>query len=535
VFGRDLRIRQTVKIAPSIVWFRIDLRLADHPALRGALQRGGAIVPLFIYTPEEEAPWSPGAASRWWLHQSLTSLDTALRELGSRLIIRRGPALASLQAAIGETGAGAVFWNRRYEPAVIARDTGIKQALSAAGVLAESFNGALLHEPWTVQNQSGKAFQVFTPFWKHCLAKPAPPEPLPAPRGIPKPGEWPESLPIKALELEPKIKWAEGLQAAWHPGESGAGAQFKRFLNDALANYTEGRNHPGLSGTSRLSPHLHFGEISSRQIWHAVRLHAALKKIPATEWRGSQFLAEIGWREFAHHLLYHFPDTPDQPLRANFKTFPWRKDAALLQAWQRGRTGYPIVDAGMRELWATGWMHNRVRMIVASFLVKDLLLSWTEGARWFWDTLVDADLAQNTLGWQWTAGCGADAAPYFRVFNPVAQGEKFDPRGDYVRHWCPELERLPDQWLHRPWEAPAEVLALAGVELGRTYPEPIVSHAIAREVALEAFSRLKAVRAPVTIGQKRRKEESLGKKSPGGVAAGIGKSVRHPAARRAIG
>jgi deoxyribodipyrimidine photo-lyase len=476
---------------PSIVWFRIDLRLADNPALQAALERGGTIVPLFIYAPEEEAPWPQGAASRWWLHQSLALLDAALRALDSRLILRRGPALPCLQALIRETGANAVFWNRRYEPAVIARDTKIQEVLTGAGVAVESFNGALLHEPGTIRNQSGKPFQVFTPFWRHCLAKTPPAEPLPAPRRIPRPRKGPETLKLAALKLEPGINWAEGFHAAWHPGEAGACAQLKRFLNDALAHYTQDRNRPGLAGTSRLSPHLHFGEISPRQIWHAVRLHAAAKKIPAREWRGSQFLTEIGWREFAHHLLYYFPHTPDEPLRANFKKFPWRKDAALLKAWQRGRTGYPLVDAGMRELWATGWMHNRARMIVASFLVKDLLLSWTEGARWFWDTLVDADLAQNTLGWQWTAGCGADAAPYFRVFNPVAQGEKFDPRGDYVRRWCPELARLPDQWLHCPWKAPEEALGLAGVELGRTYPKPVVSHVIARDVALEAFSVLK--------------------------------------------
>jgi deoxyribodipyrimidine photo-lyase len=268
--------------------------------------------------------------------------------------------------------------------------------------------------------------------------------------------------------------------------------RLKRFLKDAVLNYSEDRNRPDRAGTSRLSPHLHFGEITPRQIWHAVRRHAEAKQIPETAWCARQFLSEIGWREFAHHLLYHFPHTPSEPLRADFKRFRWHKNVAFLEAWQKGRTGYPIVDAGMRELWTTGWMHNRVRMIVASFLVKDLLLSWTEGAHWFWDTLVDADLAQNTLGWQWTAGCGADAAPYFRVFNPISQGKKFDPRGDYVRRRCPELKQLPDGWLHQPWQAPADILALAGVELDRTYPRPIVSHAIAREVALEAFSRISA-------------------------------------------
>jgi deoxyribodipyrimidine photo-lyase len=349
----------------------------------------------------------------------------------------------------------------------------------------------LLHEPWTIQNQSRKPFQVFTPFWKHCLTKPDPAEPLPAPRKITAPGQWSKSLPIEALELEPRIKWAEGMRAAWQPGEAGARGQLERFLSSAFENYSNGRNRPDLVGTSRLSPHLHFGEISPRQIWHGVRRMAEKRGLSVVQWRNSQFLAEVGWREFAHHLLYHFPHTPAEPLRVGFKKFPWRRDASLLKAWQQGRTGYPIVDAGMRELWTTGWMHNRVRMIVASFLVKDLLLSWQEGAAWFWDTLVDADLAQNTLGWQWAAGCGADAAPYFRVFNPVSQGEKFDPQGDYVRKWCPELAKLSNTWLHQPWKAPDEVLAHCAIDPGRTYPKPIVCHAIAREVALEAFAKLK--------------------------------------------
>ena len=473
----------------SLVWFRLDLRLADNPALAAALERGGAVVPVFIYAPDEEAPWSPGGASNWWLHQSLMSLDASLRVLGSQLILRRGPTQETLQALIRETGATAVFWNRRYEPAVIARDAMVKETLRNDGLVAESFNAALLHEPWTIQNQSGKPFRVFTPFWKHCLAKPAPPVPLPAPGKLAAPEKWPKTLALAALELEPKIKWAQGLKDAWQPGTAGAHAQLTRFLKAAYANYGDQRNRPDLIGTSRLSPHLHFGEISPRQIWQALQHHAEAHGL--TNWRASQFLSEVGWREFAHHLLYHFQQTPTTPLRDEFNRFPWRKDPAFLAAWQNGVTGYPIVDAGMRELWTTGWMHNRVRMIVASFLVKDLLLSWTEGARWFWDTLVDADLAQNTLGWQWTAGCGADAAPYFRVFNPISQGEKFDPRGDYVRRWCPELAKLPDAWLHQPWQAPLEMLARAGIVLGRDYPEPIVSHAIAREVALEAFANLK--------------------------------------------
>ncbi len=474
--------------ATSIVWFRLDLRLADNPALQAAIQRG-AVVPVFVYAPEEETPWSPGGASLWWLHQSLTSLAVSLAKLGSRLVIRRGSTLGTLTALVKETGATAVFWNRRYEPAITARDTQVKAALRAAGLEAESFNGALLHEPWTIQNQSGKPFQVFTAFWKHCLRKPDPAEPLPRPRKMIAPEDWPQSLTLAALGLEPKINWAEGMRAAWQPGEAGAEAQLNKFLAAALASYANDRNRPDLLGTSRLSPHLHFGEISPRQIWRAVRRQAEANGL--STWRTSQYLTEVGWREFAHHLLHHFPHTPSEPLRADFKKFPWRKDAEFLAVWQKGKTGYPIVDAGMRELWTTGWMHNRVRMIVASFLVKDLLLSCTDRAAWFWDTLVDADHAPNTQGRQWTAGCGADAAPYFRVFNPISQGEKFDPRGDYVRRWCPELSKLPDQWLHQPWQAPPEILARAGVRLGRDYPEPVVSHAIAREVALAAFAKIK--------------------------------------------
>ncbi|HTY88095.1 MAG TPA: deoxyribodipyrimidine photo-lyase [Candidatus Acidoferrum sp.] len=477
---------------PALLWLRLDFRLADNPALQTAIKRGGAVVPVFIWSPDEEGDWPPGAASRWWLHQSLAALDASLRQLGSRLVIRYGPTLATLRALVKETGAQAVFWNRRSEPAVMARDGKVQEALSADGLAVQTYNAALLHEPEMIQNQSGRPFQVFTPFWRHCLNQAEPTAPLPAPKHLRAPSKWPKSLALAELELEPKISWAGGLQAAWQPGEAGAAENLRRFFREAFDNYPVQRNRPDVMGTSRLSPHLHFGEISPRQIWDGARRLAARRGWPAAEWRNSQFLAEIGWREFAHHLLFHFPHTPVEPLRPAFKKFPWRGHAAWLEAWQEGRTGYPIVDAGMRELWRTGWMHNRVRMIVASFLVKDLLVSWPEGARWFWDTLVDADLASNTLGWQWTAGCGADAAPYFRIFNPTSQGGKFDPHGDYVRRWCPELAKLPDTWIHRPAEAPPAVLAAAGVELGRDYPRPIVNHAVARTAALAAFERIRS-------------------------------------------
>lgn len=478
---------------PTLVWHRLDLRLEDNPAIQAAIQKGCPVIPVFILAPAEEKPWEPGGASRWWLHQSLNEFDKSLHQLGSRLVIRHGPSLEALCSLVKETGADAVYWNRRYEPTAISRDTKVKQTLRNEGCVAESFNAALLREPWTVENKSGRPFQVFTRFWKHCLKLPEPARPLTAPRQLPAPWKWPKSVELDALELEPKINWTVGLRATWRPGEAGAAERLKSFLNKAFDTYSDHRNRPDLAGTSRLSPHLRFGEISPRQVWHGLRQLAAKRQWPKEKWRESQFLAEVGWREFAHHLLFHFPDTPNQPLRADFKRFPWRKNPAALRAWQQGLTGYPIVDAGMRELWATGWVHNRVRMIVASFLVKDLLLPWHEGARWFWNTLVDADLAQNTLGWQWTAGCGADAAPYFRVFNPVIQGEKFDPQGDYVRRWCPELARVPTNWIHQPDRAPSKILCAAGLELGRSYPKPIVSHSIAREVALEAFKQIRMV------------------------------------------
>jgi deoxyribodipyrimidine photo-lyase len=315
---------------------------------------------------------------------------------------------------------------------------------------------------------------------------PGPEKPYPAPKRLRAPAEWPASLQISKLGLEPKVDWAGGLRQTWRPGERGASRQMKAFLDRAIETYSTDRDRPDRRGTSRLSPHLHFGEIGVRQIWHAVRRHGAAAD-PSEEMHAT-YLRQIAWREFSYHLLFHFPDTPRQALRPEFRRFPWRVDRKRLRAWTRGMTGYPLVDAGMRELWHTGWMHNRVRMLAASFLVKHLMIPWQEGAAWFWDTLVDADLANNTMGWQWSAGCGADAAPYFRIFNPVIQGEKFDPDGEYVRRWVPELTRLPNRWIHKPWEAPAELLSKAGVELGKNYPRPIVEHAAARKRALAALA-----------------------------------------------
>ncbi len=477
----------------TLVWFRQDLRLQDNPALHAALVRGGAVIPVYILDDAGEGRWAPGGASRWWLHHSLAALDASLRERGLRLVLARGDAETVLRDLIKQTGATALHWNRRYEPASIARDAAVKTAFGADGVEVKSFAASVLFEPHTVKNKTGGPFQVFTPFWKHCLTLEVP-EPVKLPAGPWRaPEKWPRSLALNELGLLPRIPWDEGFRPAWQPGEAGAAKRLKHFLARAVEEYADERNRPDKDGTSALSPHLHFGEISPRQIWAAVR---ALSKdtgvFPSS--RGAQvFLSEVGWREFAYHLLYHFPHTPEAPLRAEFAAFPWREDAAQLRAWQRGQTGYPILDAGMRQLWATGWMHNRVRMIVASFLVKHLRLSWQEGAAWFWDTLVDADLAANTLGWQWTAGCGADAAPYFRIFNPILQGLKFDPNGDYVRRWVPELGRLSPELIHQPWTATPLELRAAGVTLGETYPAPMVDHGAARDAALAA---LESIRKP---------------------------------------
>ena len=482
---------QVLKAAPSILWFRQDLRLSDNPALDAAIKRGGPVIPVFIWAPGEEGRWPAGAASRWWLHQSLKSLDKSLRDFDSRLIFRKGPSISALEEIIKETGATALFWNRRYEPSIISRDQKIKEGFKSAGIVAESFNGSLLHEPWEVKNKAGNPFQVFTPFWKHCLNLNDSSSPLPRTKSLAVSEHWPWSFQLDELQLEPEIDWAQGMRDAWIPGETGAAAQVDTFLQKGVMDYSGTRNLPGRPGTSRLSPHLHFGEISPRQIWQEAKKFAERNAIAEKTWQGWQFLTELGWREFSHHLLYHFPQMPERPLRPDFERFPWHLDESRLRAWTKGQTGYPLVDAGMRELWAKGWMHNRVRMVVGSFLVKHLLISWTEGARWFWDTLVDADLAQNTLGWQWIAGCGADAAPYFRIFNPVSQGEKFDPQGDYVRCWVPELRGIPDVWIHQPWNAPEEILEHAGVTFGKNYPKPIVDHAKARAAALSAFAQLK--------------------------------------------
>lgn len=399
--------------------------------------------------------------------------------MGSALVLRKGGAGDVLLKLCSESGANQVYWNRRYEPAIVARDTEIKRELAEAGIQVRSFNGSLLHSPLNVCNKSGTPFKVFTPFWKSIQNLPTR-EPTAPPRRLPIGREGLRSDSLESFGLLPRLDWADGFSADWSPGEEGAWAALEGFAKQAAAHYSRDRDKPALRGVSRLSPYLRFGELSPNQIWHALD-------------RGSHdaYLRQIAWREFAHHLMFHFPSTPERPLRPEFGRFPWRSDPLKLAAWQRGRTGYPIVDAGMRELWRTGWMHNRVRMIAASFLVKHLLQPWQEGAAWFWDTLLDADLANNTMGWQWVAGCGADAAPYFRIFNPMTQGERFDPNGVYTRAWVPELKDLPDEFLFRPWEAPSGVLERAGVVLGDHYPSPIVEHGEARQGALDAYAKMK--------------------------------------------
>lgn len=466
----------------TLFWFRRDLRLQDNPAFTAAVARGGAVIPVFIWSPGEAGKWAPGAASRWWLHQSLKALDLALRKKNSALILRKGESLSELKKLLQETQAKAIYFNRRYEPSLSVVDQKIEASLRHLGIEVKSFNSTLLFEPDEIKNKSGNPFKVFTPFWKACLKMPLKDLAAPLQAKFSKPKKTPESLPLEDLELDPKIHWTEGIRQAWQPGEKGAEDEFEKFLHFHLAAYLEHRDRPDRVWTSRLSPHLHFGEISPCKVWYAVRERSLVSRKPGIVREAEGFLRQMAWREFAYHLLYFFPHTAERPLRPEFEKFPWRSDPSGLKAWQQGRTGYPLVDAGMRELWTTGWMHNRLRMVVASFLVKDLLIPWQEGAKWFWDTLVDADLANNTLGWQWTAGCGADAAPYFRIFNPVTQGKKFDPKGDYVRRWVPELAKLSEKWIHRPWSAPGPA---------PDYPPPVVDHGEARARALVAFRTLK--------------------------------------------
>ena len=469
----------------TLVWLRQDLRLADNPALYHACRSDESVVVVFIDDPTPTSTTQLRAASRVWLHHSLLALDSALRSFGNRLIVRQGEALSTLQALLAETGATRVFWNRVYEPASLARDKHLKQTLKAVCEV-HSYNASLLQEPWDVLKADATPYKVFTPFWKAALKIGVVQPPLPLPTCIPAPAVLPVSLNITDLGLLPDIRWDAPMMAHWEVGETAAMHKLQQFLTQYAADYKTARNIPAQLGTARLSPHLHFGQISPRQAVYLAEHYLA--ENPHAEAGVRHFIQEIGWREFSYHLLYHFPHTVDRPLDVRFERFAWADNyAELLQRWQRGKTGFPIVDAGMRELWHTGWMHNRVRMIVASLLTKNLLVPWQAGENWFRDTLVDADLASNVFGWQWTAGCGADAAPYFRIFNPILQSQKFDPEGEYIRRWVPELAQRDNKLIHLPREL--------GDGL-KDYPLPLVDVGKSRERALGLFTGIKETTTP---------------------------------------
>lgn len=477
------RVRQPSKAAdqegPAILWFRRDLRLSDQDAVQAAVGGKTPVIPVFILDDAKAGDWKAGGAARWWLHHSLTSLAGSLQKAGSGLVLRRGESAENILALVREVGAGSVHTGVMPEPWERAADAALANALAGMGCTLHCHRTALLHDPEAVTTQAGKPFSVFTPF-AHAFSRvthPAPPGPMPT--RIPSPA-LPRSDKLVDWALLPSIRWDAEIAAHWTPGEAGAAERLQHFIAEAAAQYDFGRNAVAEAGSSSLSPHLHWGEISARQVW------AALDEAPAGAGVAA-FRRELIWREFTAHVLWHHPSVPDEALRPEFRTFPWRRDARALRAWQRGMTGVPIVDAGMRQLWSIGWMHNRVRMITASFLVKHLLLPWREGEAWFWDTLVDADLPNNSVNWQWVAGCGADPSPFFRIFNPVLQGKKFDPEGAYVRRWVPELAGLDTRFIHEPWAAPDVALRTAGITIGKTYPAPLVDLAEGRARALAAL------------------------------------------------
>ncbi len=472
---------------PVVVWSRDDLRLGDNPALTRAVESGRPVIVVHVLDEVSPGMRPLGGATRWWLHHGLAALGADLAALGGRLILRRGPASVVIAALVEDVDAAAVFWNRRHLPAAIAIDRELKARLRLEGLTVESFQAGLLHEPHAITTRTGGGFRVFTPFWRAVTAGGRPRAPLPRPRAVRGYAPPLASLDLFELDLLPRAPdWSGGIAAEWTPGEAGATARLRRFLESGLSGYALRRDRPDLDAGSHLSPHLRFGEISPFTVLEAVETRVAAD--PASRADADKFLAELGWREFAHHLAFHFGDLATRNFQPRFDAFPWRDDPAFLSAWRRGRTGYPLVDAGLRQLWATGTMHNRVRMVAASFLVKHGLVDWRAGEAWFLDTLVDACPAVNPASWQWVAGSGADAAPYFRIFNPVAQGERYDPDGAYVRRWVPELARLPAPAIHAPWKASPGTLASAGIVLGRDYPAPIVDHAAARVRALAALA-----------------------------------------------
>jgi deoxyribodipyrimidine photo-lyase len=484
----------THQASPVIFWFRQDLRLGDHHGLvhAAAIAQEKSVPLILLYILDDETPrqWRWGGASRWWLHHSLNNLAAGIASRGNNLVLRYGPADKVLLALVAETGAQAVFWSRCYEPFAIQRDQRIKAALKEESVAVESFNDSLLVEPWQVQKSDGTCYRVFTPYWKRSLEVMELPPLVPIPLRFTHGANIASDALVDWQLLPTKPDWSAGIEQNWRVGEKAAEERLHNFWQTGLKGYHDQRNVPGIPGTSGLSPHLHWGEISPRQIWHQTKHYMAAQG-GAVDRDGEHFLREVGWREFSFNLLYYFPHLPESPLDKKFDQFPWHDKADLLPAWQKGQTGIPIIDAGMRELWQTGWMHNRVRMIVGSFLVKNLLIPWQKGEEWFWDTLVDADLASNAASWQWIAGCGADAAPYFRVFNPLLQSQKFDPDGRYIRRYVPELAQMDDTNIHCPWLAPEDKLRRAGVRLGDTYPLPIADLAATRDRALAAYQTMK--------------------------------------------
>ncbi|KPJ95231.1 MAG: hypothetical protein AMJ53_03165 [Gammaproteobacteria bacterium SG8_11] len=473
----------------AIVWFRQDLRLADNPALYHAAKSSRQLILVYIHSPQEHGKWPPGAASRWWLHHSLSDLQSRIKQLGGRLVVRQGDSQQLLLQLIAQTGASAVYANYLYEPALAKRDDAIHTVLQNIGVSFHRYHGSLLLAPEALQTGSGTPFKVFTPYWKKHQQLYSPDKPLSAPKNLHNCETSVDSTSIAQLQLLPTINWYQGLEQHWRPGEQHALKTLKRFTQSALDGYKERRDNPYERYTSALSPYLHFGEISPKQAyWHINHLAdpPAHNRYASAE----TFIKELIWREFAYHILHHFPHTSDQPLDKRFQDFPYIKsNKKLLRAWQTGSTGYPLVDAGMRELWHCGWMHNRVRMIVASFLTKNCLMSWKQGAQWFWDTLVDADLAANSFNWQWCAGCGADAAPYFRIFNPVTQSQKFDPDGEYIKTWLPELRSLPDLYIHEPWKTPNNIQTETNVIIGKDYPLPVFDLKQSRQRALDSYQQ----------------------------------------------
>ena len=466
---------------PALSWFRDDLRLSDNPGLAAAAARKRPVALLYVLEDGRDGTRPLGSATRWWLHHSLTSLSQDIERRGGRLIIRKGRATRIVPEIASALGATTVHWNRRYGlPASV--DDKIERSLQRKKIAVETHKASLLFEPDEIRSRTGTPFQVYSAFWRAALGRGDPRPPIAATKSLTATADI-ESETIEALDLLPTApNWATGIGAVWQPGEAVAKEMLKGFVEDRLARYAQGRDEPGIDGSSMLSPYLRFGEIGPFQIWKAISGQAA---------GTAKFMSELGWREFAYHALAQFPTMATDNLKDSFDAFPWEVPFAdEIWAWRRGRTGYPIVDAGMRQLWQTGWMHNRVRMIVASFLTKHLLIDWRLGEEWFWDTLVDADPANNPFNWQWVAGAGLDAQPYFRIFNPVLQGEKFDPKGAYVRKWVPEIAALPDRFIHKPWKASPLELKAAGIELGKTYPEPLVDHAAARERALAAFAEM---------------------------------------------